>query len=106
MYNYDEWFDGQRWALTKGEDFTCKTSSMLSGIKNQLESRGLVATVGSLGDEVFVQVTGEMTDEQKEVVREKREAEAAKRELKKLEAAKEAEAPAKKTAPKKTTARK
>lgn len=104
-YNYDEWFDGQKWALTKGEDFDAKTTSMVSGIKNQLEQRGLVATVGASGDTVYVQVTGKMDDEQKAKVAEKR-----KRAADKLKAKAESngstKAPAKKTATKKTAAKK
>lgn len=104
-YPYDDWFDGQKWVLSRGEDFTSKTTSMVSGIKNQLQQRGLKAIVGSSGDEVYVQVTGPMSDEELAEVKAKREVEAQKRQAKVAAGKTESPAPAKATA-KKTAAKK
>ena len=54
-YPWAQWTDGRTWFLVRGEDFTCTTQSMDSGVRQAARSRGLRAKVRRVGDDLVIQ---------------------------------------------------
>lgn len=61
-YNYADWFDGNIWELTKGEDFDITVEGMRSSLHNAARRKGVMVTTRVRDDSIFVQVTPEETD--------------------------------------------
>jgi hypothetical protein len=55
-YPWDEWFDGQSWKLTQGEDFHCTVDGMDSTIRAHAKRHGFEVRVKRSGKNVWLQV--------------------------------------------------
>ena len=70
-YDWDEWFDGQIWKLTKDEDWKSEASAnVFAGqVRAAAKSKGYIVSVNTIGSEgkehVIVQRTGIINDESK-----------------------------------------
>ena len=57
IYPWDDWFDGQVWELTQGEDFQIKAHSMQSPIRSAARTRDLSVHICVRGDKVYIQAS-------------------------------------------------
>lgn len=63
-YPWPEWFDGKCRRLKHGEDFTIRTDLMRSGIQTKARKRRLKVRVHADGHDLYVQVYGQLTEEE------------------------------------------
>ena len=50
-YPWDQWFNGEVWKLTKGEDFTIRVDSMITSAYQIAKKRGVRVRVRRIEDE-------------------------------------------------------
>lgn len=53
-YNYDVLFNGDVWALKKGEDFQGKVNNVMMTLRKQAKSRGLQVLIAKKDDDTIV----------------------------------------------------
>lgn len=55
-YPWGEWFDGQVWSLTAGEDYQCTSQGMAANIYARAERQGVKVVVNCSRGGVILQV--------------------------------------------------
>ena len=54
-YPWDDWFDGEVWELTEGEDYTVSTDNMRTAVHSAAKTRGGKATTTSVEGGLAIQ---------------------------------------------------
>lgn len=63
IYPWSEWLNGKLWQLTEGEDYTCKTQTLVTMAKNQVGSKGQELKFQKVEGGVVIQCEGEPDEE-------------------------------------------